>query len=67
MPRLVPLGGYKFYGTYLLSYRSSPITSASLPQATRVGVVNAVYEARAVPGDHKQKEEQGGMSQGFGY
>lgn len=36
-------------------------------QATRVGVVNAVYEARAVPGDHKQKEEQGGMSQGFGY
>merc|ERR1712179_71482 len=31
-------------------------------QATRVGVVNAVYEARAIPGDHKQKEEQGGMA-----
>ena len=29
---------------------------------TRVGVVNAVYEARAIPGDHKQKEEDGGVS-----
>ena len=67
MPRLVTLGGVKFYSTSLLSPRSSPITSPPLPQATRVGVVNAVYEARAVPGDHKQKEEQGGMSQGFGY
>ena len=31
-------------------------------QVTRVGVVNAVYEARAIPGDHKQKEEDGGVS-----
>ena len=31
-------------------------------QASRVGVVNAVYEARAVPEDHKQKEEKGGLA-----
>merc|ERR1712013_724130 len=31
-------------------------------QVNRVGVVNAVYEARAIPGDHKQKEEDGGVS-----
>ena len=35
-------------------------------QVTRVGVVNAVYEARAIPGDHKQKEEDGGVSSSFG-
>ena len=35
---------------------------ALLTQVTRVGVVNAVYEARAIPGDHKQKEEDGGVS-----
>lgn len=29
-------------------------------QATRVGVVNAVYEARPIPQDHKQKDQHGG-------
>ena len=66
---MLPILLYEFYILVVTAWKTETekiITYTTGTQVTRVGVVNAVYEARAIPGDHKQKEEDGGVSSSFG-